>query len=309
MRPTSLAWRWPNVPQLQTPLPNWWDSVKAAMRAKGVPVEVWLPILLAESTGNPAAHNTGTPKVPEDSVGLFQLNRKGGQGAGYTVEQLMNPAINAEIASRFIAQGMQICQAKGDGSIQCVAVNSGHPGNVSPGDKRVVWIAQLADAVKQGSSDLEKWASGRKKTGEGPTETEQPGGGSWLPSGADFGKEFWTGFSGAAYGSLVQGLAAKLGYKDAADIGWAITFGAAGIVCLWTGLLGLAVTSGAVSQVTKTVATIVPNPAVKAASATVSAVTTPTAPPAAPAATSGQGLTRGGSGGSSPGRFTQIAVP
>jgi uncharacterized protein (TIGR02594 family) len=46
---------------------------------------------VAESGLDPRNRNT-TP--PEDSVGLFQLNRNGGEGAGHTVEELMDPDAN-----------------------------------------------------------------------------------------------------------------------------------------------------------------------------------------------------------------------
>lgn len=45
---------------------------------------------IAESRLNPNAHNTSG----EDSVGLFQLNRAGGQGTGFSVEQLKDPEFN-----------------------------------------------------------------------------------------------------------------------------------------------------------------------------------------------------------------------
>jgi hypothetical protein len=48
----------------------------------------------AESSLNPNAHNTRG----EDSVGLFQMNRKGGLGEGYSVEQLKDPETNIALA-------------------------------------------------------------------------------------------------------------------------------------------------------------------------------------------------------------------
>jgi hypothetical protein len=48
----------------------------------------------AESSLNPNAHNTRG----EDSVGLFQMNRKGGLGEGYTVEELKDPETNISLA-------------------------------------------------------------------------------------------------------------------------------------------------------------------------------------------------------------------
>jgi hypothetical protein len=48
----------------------------------------------AESRFDPNAHN----QRGEDSVGLFQMNRKGGLGTGYSVEQLKDPAFNIDLA-------------------------------------------------------------------------------------------------------------------------------------------------------------------------------------------------------------------
>jgi hypothetical protein len=48
----------------------------------------------AESRFDPNAHN----QRGEDSVGLFQMNRKGGLGKGYSVEQLKDPAFNIGLA-------------------------------------------------------------------------------------------------------------------------------------------------------------------------------------------------------------------
>jgi len=49
---------------------------------------------IAESNLNPNAHN----RKGEDSVGLFQMNRKGGLGQGYSVEQLKDPNLNIDLA-------------------------------------------------------------------------------------------------------------------------------------------------------------------------------------------------------------------
>lgn len=49
---------------------------------------------VAESSLNPNAHN----KKGEDSVGLFQVNRNGILGRGYSVEQLKDPETNIRIA-------------------------------------------------------------------------------------------------------------------------------------------------------------------------------------------------------------------
>jgi hypothetical protein len=71
------------------------DVVRAVVEAavaNGIRPEHLLALAKAESGLNPRAHNT----VGEDSVGLFQHNRAGGQGAGFSVEQLMDPRFSAQ---------------------------------------------------------------------------------------------------------------------------------------------------------------------------------------------------------------------
>lgn len=58
-------------------------------QAEAAVVNAW-----AESRFNPNAHN----QRGEDSVGLFQMNRNGGLGKGYSVEQLKDPAFNIDLA-------------------------------------------------------------------------------------------------------------------------------------------------------------------------------------------------------------------
>lgn len=72
----------------------------------GVPESVWLPILNVESGGNANALGDYLGGVPR-SVGLFQLNRYGGLGAGYTLEDLLDPATNAEIAASAMSKAYQ----------------------------------------------------------------------------------------------------------------------------------------------------------------------------------------------------------
>jgi len=49
---------------------------------------------IAESDLDPNARAPKPPTEQEDSVGLFQLNRQGGEGAGFSVEQLQDPDFN-----------------------------------------------------------------------------------------------------------------------------------------------------------------------------------------------------------------------
>lgn len=151
-------------------LPNWFDSVKAAM--SGVPIPVWLGILLAESGGNPEASNT---TLPDDSHGLFQLNRRGGQGAGWSIEALHNPALNANIARPAIKRGYDAAyQAMVEIPLSAlpmadIAIDSGHPGQDAGKSRqemredsrirRIVAIYEAAQAahVQSGGSDTAVW--------------------------------------------------------------------------------------------------------------------------------------------------------
>ena len=93
----------------------------------GIPAAVWYPIMQVESGGNPDARNlTGS----EDSVGLFQLNRQGGLGKGYTVAQLQNPTTNAQIAAAAMAPAYLEAKAQnltGMDLVRYVSYNSGWP--------------------------------------------------------------------------------------------------------------------------------------------------------------------------------------
>lgn len=93
----------------------------------GIPAGVWRPIMQVESGGDPSAH-TVTDK--EDSVGLFQLNRNGGLGKGYTVAELQDPETNANIAAGAMAPAYQEAKAQGLTGldmVRYVAYNSGFP--------------------------------------------------------------------------------------------------------------------------------------------------------------------------------------
>lgn len=244
-------------------IPDWWDSVKRVMSNNGVPVEIWLPILWAESTGNPYAHNT---RPPDDSVGLFQLNRRGGQGAGYTVDQLKNPVINAEIASRPIAQAMAVCARQGQaGNIVCIAINSGHPGPVPTSDPRVQTINRYASMIRGAGRDetkLQALTSATGGTGSGGTppggggdggdggDGGPPGGGSWtinlgLPEWLSMSPgEISAGFVRGAIRSLMGPFGSMLPADSEDDVWWAFALGIGGLALVGVGVIGLAVNSG-----------------------------------------------------------------
>jgi hypothetical protein len=76
---------------------NMADLIRKKFKAAGfsdVQAEAAVANAWAESKFDPNAHN----QRGEDSVGLFQMNRKGGLGKGYSVEQLKDPAFNIDLA-------------------------------------------------------------------------------------------------------------------------------------------------------------------------------------------------------------------
>jgi hypothetical protein len=132
------------------PVPGWLAAVKILFDRLDVPWEVWVPIAWEESSLNPNASNT---VPPDDSWGLFALNRHGGQGHGRTPEALKNPVTNATIASGPIQNAVKKC---GKNDIICIAINSGHPtetGTLPPGNPLPQRIARTHNYVKGKSFD------------------------------------------------------------------------------------------------------------------------------------------------------------
>lgn len=99
------------------------QSVKNVFDSAGVPAEVWYPIMVAESGGNPAAIGDNG-----QSIGLFQLNLSG-QGSGFDPTMLQNPILNAQIAARAIAPAFQAVKNQFPQSVWAreTALRSGHP--------------------------------------------------------------------------------------------------------------------------------------------------------------------------------------
>jgi hypothetical protein len=89
------------------PLPD--AGIASAARAAGlpscdgVPLATWVAIALAESSGNPTAHNSRG----EDSRGLWQINLR--THPGLVTGDLYDPTTNAEAARR-------ICESAGPGA-------------------------------------------------------------------------------------------------------------------------------------------------------------------------------------------------
>lgn len=120
---------------------TWPDELDATIRREAatahVPLAWAYAIIAAESGFNP---NAGNDSNIESSHGLLQLNRNGGQGTGYSVEALRDPATNLRIGLPYIARallqsftpGIELRQL-----VYLVAIRSGHPGQVAPDDARI----------------------------------------------------------------------------------------------------------------------------------------------------------------------------
>lgn len=126
---------------------EWSAQLDAIIRAEaddaGVPLDLAYAFIGAESAFNPAARRRSSI---EDSVGLLQLNRQGGQGEGFSVAQLRDPRTNLQIGLPAIRRAYeQVWTPSIDPFefIYQVAVRSGHPGAVDRADPRITRIANI----------------------------------------------------------------------------------------------------------------------------------------------------------------------
>src|SRR5439155_26441715 len=81
-----------------------YNAVKPIAQKYGVPDFIWETIAIMESNGNPSAQNPSS-----HATGLFQLMPNGGQADnalhdGHSLEDLKNPAINAQYGMPSIAR-------------------------------------------------------------------------------------------------------------------------------------------------------------------------------------------------------------
>ena len=150
--------------------PWWLHSVDAIFAGLGVPSHIWLAIAVSESNGDPTARGDAGA-----SIGLFQLYTKGGQGDGYSIEELLNPIKNASVAAVSIAAAYR---EWGDNIIE-LARHSGHPNtNLSPDDP---WLKRMAvyAANFKGKSVEQAWfiyQSGQADTPGYGDQTPDPDG-------------------------------------------------------------------------------------------------------------------------------------
>lgn len=133
---------------------TWSEPLDAIIREEAlradVPLDIAYAIIAVESGFNPSAHNLSDI---EDSVGLLQLNRRGGQGTGYTVAQLMDPTLNLRIGLPHIAAAFRAAWSptiEPYEFIYQVATRSGHPGPVLRSDPRILAIARAWGCFFQG---------------------------------------------------------------------------------------------------------------------------------------------------------------
>ncbi len=125
----------------------WSDALDLIIRqeaaAAGTPLDLAYTFIAAESGFDPTAHAL---TATEDSVGLLQLNRMGGQGAGYSVAELMDPRRNLQIGLPYITAAHQATWSPTIAPfefIYLVSIRSGHPGPVERNDARILKIARI----------------------------------------------------------------------------------------------------------------------------------------------------------------------
>lgn len=121
-----------------------YNTVHPIAQQQGVPDALWEDVVYVESSFNPKAHN------PSGAYGLFQLLTPGGQGdnaihAGYTVNDLYDPKINATYGMPSVASAWNNLQGSFDpnslGWWEKFASESGHPGG-QPGQAYTDQVAR-----------------------------------------------------------------------------------------------------------------------------------------------------------------------
>ena len=131
----------------------------------GVDPNLLMGFVIAESGGDPGAHNPGTPANPEDSWGLLQLNFLGGQGQGFVESGAISghedvigypegARKNLELGAQALLAAVALPGARnlqGQELFDFVAVNSGHGGIAGfTGGASVAGDGTIADIVARG---------------------------------------------------------------------------------------------------------------------------------------------------------------
>jgi hypothetical protein len=154
---------------------TWPDTLDAVIRDEaqraGAPLDLVYAIIAVESGFNPSAH---VDNALEDSVGLLQLNRRGGQGAGYPVDFLQDPRNNLRIGLPAIVTAFHQVWQPGLNAydfIYQVATRSGHPGPVPRDDPRIRRLAQVWSCFYPAAGDLYLAPGADQHVHPGPAQT------------------------------------------------------------------------------------------------------------------------------------------
>lgn len=126
---------------------TWPDTLDAIIHSEssvaGVPLDLSYTFIGAESSFNPNEH---VDNALEDSVGLLQLNRRGGQGVGHTVAELLDPRRNLQIGLPYIRRAFELVWRPAIPPAEFiwrVSALSGHPGDVPAADVRITRIKSI----------------------------------------------------------------------------------------------------------------------------------------------------------------------
>lgn len=148
----------------------------------GIPDWIALAIAQAESALDPNAKGDYNAQGQPTSFGLFQLHIGGGQGDGFTPQQLLNPDLNSQIAiahmvgpyQQGVAQGLS-----GYDLLQYVAAHSGHPDET--GQMPADYAKKLAAAYQAVTGKPPSSSSGSGGSTSGQVQIETPSGiGGWI---------------------------------------------------------------------------------------------------------------------------------
>lgn len=166
------------------------STVMGIMDRYNIPVEIWKPIMLKESSGNPAARAI---TADEHSIGLFQINIVA--NPGYIGQDLTDPAVNAEIAARdFILPAYQKAQGLYPDNLESQAVYTYKYGI------RPQWTESVESVFRGYFQDVSQTVAG------GGPSLPSPG----LPDRGSFGREGGTDLSEPVQLGLWDNLGAKI---------------------------------------------------------------------------------------------------
>jgi hypothetical protein len=160
--PSSCSYTWPDT--LDT-------LIRQEAQAAGVPLDLAYAIIAVESGFDPDAH---VDNALEDSVGLLQLNRRGGQGAGFSVATLSDPLTNLRLGLPHIAAAFAAVWTPTIDPyeyIYQVATRSGHPGPVPRDDPRIRRLAEVWSCFYPAAGNLYMGSLSPESAQPGPAQS------------------------------------------------------------------------------------------------------------------------------------------